>query len=136
MKRRLSVACALLGDPRLVFLDEPTTGMDPVSRRQVWDIIERAKKDRAVVLTTHSMEEADILGDRIAIMARGNLRCLGTSLRLKQKFGAGYQVRLGCYCAAFMRWHAAEMQACRWRFPSRVRRRRLTWQRPRRVRNA
>jgi ABC-type multidrug transport system ATPase subunit len=92
MKRRLSVACALLGDPRLVFLDEPTTGMDPVSRRQVWDIIERAKQGRAIILTTHSMEEADILGDRIAIMARGNLRCLGTSLRLKQKFGAGYQV--------------------------------------------
>lgn len=93
MKRRLSVACALLGDPKLVFLDEPTTGMDPVSRRQVWDIIERAKQGRAIILTTHSMEEADILGDRIAIMARGNLRCLGTSLRLKQKFGAGYQVQ-------------------------------------------
>lgn len=92
MKRRLSVAVALLGDPKLVFLDEPTTGMDPVSRRQVWDIIERAKQGRAIILTTHSMEEADILGDRIAIMARGNLRCLGTSLRLKQKFGAGYQV--------------------------------------------
>ena len=96
MKRRLSVACALLGDPKLVFLDEPTTGMDPVSRRQVWDIIERAKQGRAIILTTHSMEEADILGDRIAIMARGNLRCLGTSLRLKQKFGAGYQVHSAC----------------------------------------
>lgn len=57
MKRRLSVALALLGDPGMVFLDEPTTGMDPVSRRQVWDIIERAKKNRAIVLTTHSMEE-------------------------------------------------------------------------------
>lgn len=57
MKRRLSVALALLGDPGIVFLDEPTTGMDPVSRRQVWDIIERAKKNRAIVLTTHSMEE-------------------------------------------------------------------------------
>jgi len=57
MKRRLSVALALLGDPGIVFLDEPTTGMDPVSRRQVWDIIEHAKKNRAIVLTTHSMEE-------------------------------------------------------------------------------
>ena len=62
-------------------------------RVQVWDIIERAKQDRAIVLTTHSMEEADMLGDRIAIMAKGHLRCLGSSLRLKQKFGAGYQVR-------------------------------------------
>lgn len=66
--------------------------MDPISRRYVWDIIEEAKVGRAIVLTTHSMEEADILGDRIAIMARGRLRCIGTSNRLKQKFGAGYQV--------------------------------------------
>ena len=63
---------------------------------QVWDIIEKAKQGRAIVLTTHSMEEADILGDRVAIMAKGSLRCLGSSLRLKQKFGAGYQV---CFCA-------------------------------------
>jgi ABC-type multidrug transport system ATPase subunit len=93
MKRRLSVAMALLGDPKIVYLDEPTTGMDPISRRYVWDIIEAAKKGRAIILTTHSMEEADILGDRVAIMARGNIRALGTSIRLKQRFGAGYQVR-------------------------------------------
>jgi ABC-type multidrug transport system ATPase subunit len=67
--------------------------MDPISRRYVWDIIQEAKVGRAIVLTTHSMEEADILGDRIAIMAKGKLRCLGSSLRLKQKFGSGYQVR-------------------------------------------
>ncbi|KAK8944166.1 ABC transporter A family member 2 [Platanthera zijinensis] len=64
--------------------------MDPISRRHVWDIIENAKKGRAIVLTTHSMEEADILSDRIAIMAKGRLRCIGTSLRLKSKFGTGY----------------------------------------------
>lgn len=58
----------------------------------MWDIIESAKQGRAIVLTTHSMEEADILGDRVAIMAKGSLRCLGSALRLKQKFGAGYQV--------------------------------------------
>lgn len=90
MKRRLSVAIAFMGDPKLVFLDEPTTGMDPLTRRHVWDIIEEAKKGRAIVLTTHSMEEADVLGDRIAIMAKGKLRCIGTSIRLKAKFGAGY----------------------------------------------
>lgn len=82
------IACSVC--PQVVWLDEPTTGMDPISRRHVWDIIERAKKGRAIVLTTHSMEEADILGDRIAIMARGSLRCIGSSLRLKNKFGAGY----------------------------------------------
>ncbi|PKA47627.1 ABC transporter A family member 2 [Apostasia shenzhenica] len=100
MKRRLSVAIALIGDPKMVFLDEPvnscvqlcvqTTGMDPITRRHVWDIIENAKKRRAIVLTTHSMEEADILGDRIAIMAKGRLRCIGTSIRLKSRFGTGY----------------------------------------------
>lgn len=67
-----------------------TTGMDPISRRYVWDIIEEAKQGRAIVLTTHSMEEADILSDRIAIMAKGRLRCIGTSLRLKSRFGTGY----------------------------------------------
>ncbi|OVA09055.1 ABC transporter-like [Macleaya cordata] len=90
MKRRLSVAIALIGDPKLVILDEPTTGMDPITRRHVWDIIEDAKKGRAIVLTTHSMEEADILGDRIAIMAKGKLRCIGTSIRLKSRFGTGF----------------------------------------------
>ncbi|KAF3437772.1 hypothetical protein FNV43_RR20528 [Rhamnella rubrinervis] len=90
MKRRLSVAIALIGDPKLVILDEPTTGMDPITRRHVWDIIEAAKKGRAIVLTTHSMEEADILSDRIAIMAKGRLRCIGTSIRLKSKFGTGF----------------------------------------------
>ncbi|KAI3943513.1 hypothetical protein MKW92_035273 [Papaver armeniacum] len=89
MKRRLSVAGALLGDPKLVILDEPTTGMDPVTRRHVWDVIEYAKKGRAIVLTTHSMEEADILGDRMAIVAKGKLRCIGTSIRLKSRFGTG-----------------------------------------------
>ncbi|KAK7836999.1 abc transporter a family member 2 [Quercus suber] len=90
MKRRLSVAIALIGDPKLVILDEPTTGMDPITRRHVWDIIMDAKKGRAIVLTTHSMEEADILSDRIGIMAKGRLRCIGNSIRLKSKFGTGF----------------------------------------------
>ncbi|CDY64180.1 BnaCnng43390D [Brassica napus] len=90
MKRRLSVGIALIGDPKLVFLDEPTTGMDPITRRHVWDIIQESKKGRAIILTTHSMEEADILGDRIGIMAKGRLRCIGTSIRLKSRFGTGF----------------------------------------------
>ncbi|RZC60770.1 hypothetical protein C5167_022538 [Papaver somniferum] len=89
MKRRLSVACSLIGDPKLVILDEPTTGMDPVTRRHVWDVIEDEKKGRSIILTTHSMEEADILGDRIAIVAKGKLCCIGTSIRLKSRFGTG-----------------------------------------------
>ncbi|EOA23155.1 hypothetical protein CARUB_v10016638mg [Capsella rubella] len=90
MKRRLSVAVSLIGDPKLVFLDEPTTGMDPITRRHVWDIIQETKKGRAIILTTHSMEEADILSDRIGIMAKGRLRCIGTSIRLKSRFGTGF----------------------------------------------
>ncbi|KAJ0615074.1 putative ABC-type sulfate transporter [Helianthus annuus] len=90
MKRRLSVAIALIGEPKLVILDEPTTGMDPITRRHVWDIIENAKKGRAIILTTHSMEEADILSDRIGIMTKGRLRCIGNSVRLKSRFGTGY----------------------------------------------
>lgn len=66
--------------------------MDPISRRAVWDAIDAAKQQAAVVLTTHSMEEADALGDRIAIMVRGRMRVLGGSLALKQKYGNGYQV--------------------------------------------
>ena len=96
MKRRLSVACSLIADPRVVYLDEPTTGMDPVNRRGVWDVIEKAKKNRVVVLTTHAMEEADTLGDVISIMSRGRLHCLGTSLHLKNKFGSGYQLDVTC----------------------------------------
>jgi len=92
MQRRLSVAIALTGDPKIVFLDEPTTGMDPVSRRQVWEMIQGAKKGRVIVLVTHSMEEADVLGDSVGIMARGKLRVLGSPLRLKSKFGAGYKL--------------------------------------------
>ena len=92
MKRRLSVAIALIGDPEVVYLDEPTTGMDPITRRYVWDIILEAKAGRAIVLTTHSMEEADVLADTITIIAKGRLRCYGSALRLKNKFGAGYRI--------------------------------------------
>lgn len=68
--------------------------MDPISRRHVWDIIENAKRGRVVILTTHSMEEADILGDRLGIMAKGRLRCIGTSIRLKTRFGTGFSANL------------------------------------------
>ncbi|RHZ28886.1 hypothetical protein DYB31_013829, partial [Aphanomyces astaci] len=74
MKRKLSLAIALLGDSQVVFLDEPTSGMDPYSRRSSWEIILNNRYNRIIVLTTHFMDEADILGDRIAIMAEGELR--------------------------------------------------------------
>ncbi|KAI9363393.1 hypothetical protein DFJ73DRAFT_511027 [Zopfochytrium polystomum] len=92
MKRRLSLVISTIGDPKVVFMDEPTTGMDPVNRRHVWSFIETFKKDRVMILTTHSMEEADVLGDSIAIMAHGRLRAIGNSIFLKNKYGAGYRI--------------------------------------------
>ncbi|KAI8620644.1 hypothetical protein BC830DRAFT_1058977 [Chytriomyces sp. MP71] len=92
MKRRLSLVIATIGDPQVMFLDEPTTGMDPVNRRHVWSFIEKFKQERVIILTTHSMEEADVLGDRIAIMAHGQLCAIGNSISLKNKFGAGYRI--------------------------------------------
>ncbi|RHZ80225.1 hypothetical protein Glove_138g24 [Diversispora epigaea] len=94
MKRRLSMLISTIGDPRIIFLDEPTTGMDPVNRRHVWSFIEKFKKGRVIILTTHSMEEADVLGDRICVMAHGRLRAIGNSIHLKNKFGAGYRISL------------------------------------------
>lgn len=102
MQRRLSVAAAFIGNPigstrghqKVVMLDEPTTGMDPMNRKHVWDLVKVAKRDCTVVLTTHSMEEADALGDRIGIMSSGSLVALGTSLHLKTKYGGGFRVSL------------------------------------------
>lgn len=94
MKRRLSLATSLVGNPQVMILDEPTTGMDPMNRKYVWDAVNHFKVSRTVLLTTHSMEEADALGDRIGIMSRGQLVALGGSLHLKHKFGEGYSVTL------------------------------------------
>eukprot|EP00727_Mastigamoeba_balamuthi_P001603 m51a1_g1144 hypothetical protein (1128) ;mRNA; r:261719-266744 len=94
MKRRLSVAISCVGDPKLLLLDEPTTGLDPVSRRQMWTSLQRLRTGRAVLLTTHSMEEAEALGDRIAIMRRGCLQCVGTAFELKARHGAGYALHV------------------------------------------
>ena len=68
MKRRLSIAIASVGDPKIIYLDEPTTGMDPISKRFVWKLIEKLKNDKAIIMTTHSMDEADILSDRVVVI--------------------------------------------------------------------
>ncbi|KAF9288197.1 hypothetical protein BGZ88_008279 [Linnemannia elongata] len=94
MKRKLSVALAFLGDPKVVLLDEPTTGMDVFTRKQVWQLMQDSKTGRAILLTTHSMEEADALGDRIAILSDGHLQTMGSSLFLKNRFGLGYRLSL------------------------------------------
>ncbi|NWT46350.1 ABCA1 protein, partial [Chroicocephalus maculipennis] len=92
-KRKLSTAIALLGSPPVVFLDEPTTGMDPRARRFLWDcILSVIREGRSVVLTSHSMEECEALCTRMAIMVNGRFRCLGSVQHLKNRFGDGYTV--------------------------------------------
>jgi ABC-type multidrug transport system ATPase subunit/ABC-type multidrug transport system permease subunit len=94
MKRKLCLSMALIGDPKFILLDEPTSGMDVHSRRSTWELLQKYKNNRIIVLTTHFMDEADTLSDRIAIMSEGTLLCAGSSLFLKSKFGIGYMLTI------------------------------------------
>lgn len=88
---------AMIGNPRIVFLDEPSTGMDPRARRFMWKVINRVAKqmkDATVVLTTHSMEEAEALSSRLGIMVKGNFQCIGTPQHIKSKYGDGLEVEI------------------------------------------
>jgi ABC-2 type transport system ATP-binding protein len=92
-KQRLALACAIVGDPDLLFLDEPTTGLDPQSRRQLWDLITEFKSlGRTILLTTHYMDEAEILCDRVAIVDHGKVIALGTPSELIASLGAEHVV--------------------------------------------
>jgi ABC-2 type transport system ATP-binding protein len=94
-KQRLAVACALVGDPELLFLDEPTTGLDPQSRRQVWDIVNGFKRrGRTVVLTTHYMDEAEKLCDRILVVDHGRAIAEGTPRELIRSLGGDHVVEI------------------------------------------
>ncbi|KAF9667754.1 hypothetical protein SADUNF_Sadunf15G0056300 [Salix dunnii] len=90
MKRRLSVAISLIGDPKVVYMDEPSTGLDPASRNNLWKVVKRAKQDRAIILTTHSMEEAEYLCDRLGIFVDGSLQCVGNPKELRGRYGGSY----------------------------------------------
>src|SRR5512143_1244039 len=95
-KQRLALACALVGDPELLFLDEPTTGLDPQSRRQLWELIEELKAaGRTILLTTHYMDEAQRLCDRVAIVDHGKVIALGTPRELIASLGAGHVIEFG-----------------------------------------
>ena len=94
-KQRLALACALVGDPQLLFLDEPTTGLDPQARRQLWDLVEELKRSgRTVLLTTHYMDEAERLCDRIAIMDHGKVIALGTPRELIASIGIEHMLEI------------------------------------------
>ncbi|XP_044162592.1 ATP-binding cassette sub-family A member 2 isoform X1 [Bufo gargarizans] len=92
MKRKLSVAIAFVGGSKAVILDEPTAGVDPYARRAIWDLILKYKQGHTILLSTHHMDEADLLGDRIAIISHGKLKCCGSPLFLKSTYGDGYKL--------------------------------------------
>ncbi|XP_011251490.2 retinal-specific ATP-binding cassette transporter [Camponotus floridanus] len=94
-KRRLNIAIALIGSPTLVLLDEPTTGVDPAARRSLWNTLQSCQAaGQAIILTSHSMEECEALCNRLVIMVKGELVCIGASQELKQRFGAGYDIHI------------------------------------------
>ncbi len=108
-KQRLALACALVGDPDLLFLDEPTTGLDPQARRQLWDLIERFKTEgRTIILTTHYMDEAERLCERVAVMDHGRVIALGTPRELIASIGAEHMVEFAVDGAAALDLAALE----------------------------
>jgi len=95
-KRKLNFAVAYINSPRLCMLDEPSAGVDPAARRRMWQVMQQQRKGRATVLTTHVLEEASALSNRVAIMVNGRLACLGSPQRLRDLYGKGYQVQISC----------------------------------------
>ncbi|CAK0827137.1 unnamed protein product [Prorocentrum cordatum] len=94
MKRKLSLAIALIGSPPTLLLDEPSAAVDAAAKRHLWRVVQQRERSQTVILTTHSMEEAEALSDRLAIQVRGRLRCVGTPDHIKSTYGAGYQLEL------------------------------------------
>ena len=93
-KRKLCTALALIGDSNIILLDEPTSGMDPISRNAFWKFLKNYQKNKIILVTTHSLEEAEYLGDRIGIMSDGEFICCGTSSFLKSKYPCGFNINL------------------------------------------
>jgi ATP-binding cassette subfamily A (ABC1) protein 3 len=97
-KRKLSVGMAIIGNPPIILLDEPSAGMDPQARRFMWMLVEKISqrdKKSAVIITSHQMEEAEALSTKLGIMVRGGIfRCFGTSQHVKNKYGIGYELEV------------------------------------------
>ena len=94
MKRKLSIALAFCGKSEIILLDEPTAGVDPFARRGIWDLLLKYKSKRTIILSTHHMDEADVLGNRIAIISQGELKCVGSPIWLRTQFGGGYYLSI------------------------------------------
>lgn len=96
-KRKLAVSIAMIGNPPLVFLDEPSTGVDPQAKRFMWNLVSKIstlRKKSCVIITTHSLEEAEALATKMGIMVDGVFKCFGSSQHIKDKFGTGYEIEL------------------------------------------
>ena len=93
-KRKLSILLALIGNPTVIMLDEPTSGLDVDSRRKIWETVRKIKQDKIILMTTHYMDEAEELGDRIGIMTNGEIKCCGSGLFLKRVFRTGYSLTM------------------------------------------
>ena len=113
-KRKLSVAMAIVGNPPIILLDEPSAGMDPEARRFMWSVVEKISqrdKKSAVILTTHSMEEAEALSTKMGIMVRGGIfRCFGSSQHIKNKFATGYELEVKIRKTTFVELEAFKTQ--------------------------
>jgi ABC-2 type transport system ATP-binding protein len=117
MKRRLSIAMALIHDPQILVLDEPTLGLDPQARRAVWEYIERLKGEKTILLTTHYMEEADCLADRVGIIDQGQIVSMGSATELKARLldthtlvVKGWNLTLNVIAAMKRRYSSVSMQ--------------------------
>lgn len=94
-KRKLSTALAILGGPALIYLDEPTTGMDPGAKRHLWGVLSKYQAaGKSIILTSHSMEECEALCTRLSIMVNGEFKCIGSTQHLKNKFSKGYTINV------------------------------------------
>ncbi|KAF2972973.1 hypothetical protein GQX73_g641 [Xylaria multiplex] len=93
-KRKLQLACMLVGGSSICFADEITSGLDPLSRRVIWEVIKRERAKRTIVLTTHFLDESEVLADHIVIVTLGKMKCQGTPAELKNKYGGGYRVHI------------------------------------------
>ena len=96
-KRRLTMAIAIIGNPPILLLDEPSTGVDPKGRRLMWQIISKISKEWkkcCVIITTHSIEEADVVSTKLTIMSKGNFVCFGSTGHIKNKYGSGYELHI------------------------------------------
>jgi ABC-type multidrug transport system ATPase subunit len=98
MKRKLSFGMSLISGAEVLFLDEPTCGMDILARRNIWNFINsrNLKKNITIIFTSHDMEEVSILCDRIGVVAAGEMKCIGTTSHITDKFGSGYNLSVIC----------------------------------------